>query len=635
VLKILYTCITEEHDIRLVVLAGFVCLFASLTAINFLVRAREVVGSRRLAPAAAAAAVFGAGVWTMHFVAELGFKPGLPIAYDSGLTGLSLLIAVVLTALGLFAAARLRSPTIGGFIIGAAIGGAHYVGIMAMRAPAETRWDLGYVALSLGVGIVLAGAAMRLAWQGPAWRYRLWATMLFVTAICGLHFTAMAAVALIPDPHVPMPAHAISPELLVQLVAAATLGVMTLGLSSSMFEEHLDRCARDEAELLRRSKDHLARAQRIAQMGSFERDLRTDQTIWSDETYRILGLDPNSPPPSKQDLLALVHTDDRAMMEASMAASEHGLVPPPAEFRLLLGDGRIKWIYVETDVIFDNKGNALRRIGAVRDVTELRAARERQKELERQLMHSQKLEALGTLAGGVAHDLNNTLVPIVALSKLVLDELPETSPLRGDIATIIRASERARGLVGQILAFSRKQDLVKQEVDLPRVAREALQMLRATLPATIQLIELISEVPLLYGDPGHLHQVVVNLVTNAAQAIGDGVGKITVRLWAASEMASARPAEDTANAPVVYLSVSDTGCGMDRATLDRVFEPFFTTKEVGMGTGLGLSVVHGIVTSYGGTITVRSKPGEGSEFTLSLPALDRRPQAAQVDALAA
>jgi signal transduction histidine kinase len=297
--------------------------------------------------------------------------------------------------------------------------------------------------------------------------------------------------------------------------------------------------------------------------------------------------------------------------------SPQGIASAPLEYRIIRPDGEVRVVYRENDLLLDETGHPVRRISVFKDVTEAQAAQEREKELERQLMHSQKLEALGTLAGGVAHDLNNTLVPIVALSKLALEELPEESPLRGDIETIIRASERARDLVKQILAFSRKEDLVRKEVDLVRVARDALQMLRASLPATIQIVDRILEVPKVFGDAGELHQVIVNLVTNAAQAIGGGVGKITVTVWAAAERQSS---PDEAG-PAVCLSIADTGCGMDEATVERVFEPFFTTKGVGDGTGLGLSMVHGIVTRHGGRITIRSRPGEGSEFTLWLPAI--------------
>jgi two-component system cell cycle sensor histidine kinase/response regulator CckA len=221
------------------------------------------------------------------------------------------------------------------------------------------------------------------------------------------------------------------------------------------------------------------------------------------------------------------------------------------------------------------------------------------------------------------------LVPILALSKLALDD----SSLHGDIETIVRASERVRDLVKQILAFSRKEDLVKQHVDLTLVTREALQMLRATLPASVDIVEHISEVLPVFGDSGELHQVVVNLVTNAARAIGGEVGGITISVWSTSERQSAP--ETRGIGSVVCLSIADTGCGMDRATLDRVFEPFFRTKGVGSGTGLGLSVVHGIITSHSGTIAIRSNPGEGSEFILSLPALDQDQTTAQIEIAAA
>ena len=158
-------------------------------------------------------------------------------------------------------------------------------------------------------------------------------------------------------------------------------------------------------------------------------------------------------------------------------------------------------------------------------------------------------------------------------------------------------------------------------------------MLRASLPASIQIIEQIGEIPPVFGDEGELHQVVINLMTNAAQAIGGAAGRITVSIWSAAEPPISPHMRDVG--PVVCLSIADTGCGMDEATLNRVFEPFFTTKEVGDGTGLGLSVVHGIVNGHGGRITVRSSLGEGSEFTLSLRAIDQHQRTAQVETVAA
>jgi signal transduction histidine kinase/HAMP domain-containing protein len=255
------------------------------------------------------------------------------------------------------------------------------------------------------------------------------------------------------------------------------------------------------------------------------------------------------------------------------------------------------------------------------DVSVIKKAAAQQRALETQLHHAQKIEALGTLAGGIAHDLNNTLVPILGLSKLTMRRLPEDSRERANLATILEASERARDLVRQILTYSRKEEVTRQTVDLAALVRDALKILRASLPATIDLKEEITAVPPISADPGQLHQILMNLVVNAAQAIGESMGTITVAL----EAAPAKPADGdsgAAAARAVRLAVRDTGCGMDEATKARIFEPFFTTKAVNEGTGLGLSIVHGIIEAHGGTISVASAPGEGTVFTIELPAVE-------------
>ena len=208
-----------------------------------------------------------------------------------------------------------------------------------------------------------------------------------------------------------------------------------------------------------------------------------------------LGVSTDQIEHTKEYFYGFVHPDDCTRVETALRQSRPGIALPPLEYRIVRPDGAERVVYSESELLYDNAGRPISLISAFKDVTEVHVAQKRERDLERQLQHSQKLEALGTLAGGVAHDLNNTLVPILALSRLALDDLPEESPTRADVETIIHASERARDLVKQVLAFSRKQDLLKQEVDLARVAREALQMLRASLPATIQIVERISEVP--------------------------------------------------------------------------------------------------------------------------------------------
>jgi signal transduction histidine kinase len=367
---------------------------------------------------------------------------------------------------------------------------------------------------------------------------------------------------------------------------------------------------------LRESQDRLNRAQRLAQLGSFERDLRTGENILSDEAYRLLGLKTTDPLPRIEEFLERIDLEDRLAYQTAIETAERGLPVEPIEYRLHAFDGSNKCIRLEMDVVHDTDGQPLRRLGTMQDITEIREIEAQRRELEHQLQHSEKLKALGTLAGGIAHDLNNTLLPILALSELLLRETPPDSGAYGDLDTIVQAARRGRGLVQQILAFSRKEDAAKAGVDLAALVRQSLSMLRATMPSTITMEVEIDNVPEILGDAGQLQQVVVNLVTNAAQAVGNEHGTITIGLIAAPPVWANRHAADN---EWLRLSIADSGCGMDSHTVDRIFEPFFTTKEVGEGTGLGLSVVHGIITAHGGSIEVQSTPGMGSIFTVVLP----------------
>jgi signal transduction histidine kinase len=293
---------------------------------------------------------------------------------------------------------------------------------------------------------------------------------------------------------------------------------------------------------------------------------------------------------------------DGGTTAASAAAAHHrarGGIP------YQLRDGR--WMYVDRYDLPDGS-----KIGVWLDITAVKRAEQERLAIEAQLHHAQRLESLGTLAGGIAHDLNNTLVPILALAKTSLRKLEEGSREHANLGLIRQAAERAGALVRQILDFSRKEAPTREAVDLAVLLRSSLRMLGATLPATIHIVETIDAVPSVIADPGQLHQIVVNLVVNAAQAIGDRLGTITVMLGAITEA----PLGSTE----VRLSVGDTGCGMDEATRRRIFEPFFTTKSVGEGTGLGLAVVHGIVVSHGGRVEVASALGAGTRIDIFLPA---------------
>jgi PAS domain S-box-containing protein len=628
----IYGCIVDQHDLRLVALAAVICVFASGTAIDLLARAQQ---GRRLAWSVVAAIIFGSGVWATHFVAELAYEPGLPLGYDIGLTALSFAIAMAMTWLGFGVALRYDAPLLGGSIVGAGVGAMHYVGMAALRLPAIIHWDPAYVASSLVIGMLLSAAAVRVSRAGDGVRQRVMATGLIVAAICGLHFTAMAAAVIVPDPLVLVPDEIVKPKLLAIVIAAVMGLIILLGISGLVaglarnLAREAERLRRSEAQL-RRSERHLARAQELAEIGSFERHSGAE-AMWSDNLYRIFGVDRQSFVINRQSVLALIHPDDRARYESAYDSWFASGQPEPLSFRVVRRDGACRHLVLEADLRREDGGAVTGLFGSVRDVTSAVRADEQRRELQAQLHHSQRLEALGTLAGGIAHDLNNTLVPIVALGKMAMKRLPDGSREQANMVTIQRAGERARDLVQQILAFSRKDAPKRQLVDFVALLRDSLRMSRASLPATIRLEEVIDTVPLVYGDPSQLHQVVINLLVNAGQAIGASMGTITVSLAVDAEAAPSHQSADPPR-PMLRLAVRDTGCGMDEATMQRVFEPFFTTKPVGEGTGLGLSVVHGIVTQHGGRVTVESSVGQGTCVTAYLPGLGEAEEAERLAA---
>jgi diguanylate cyclase (GGDEF)-like protein/PAS domain S-box-containing protein len=365
-----YAGLTEQYDLRLVCLAAVICIVTCLISLNLFIRANDAKRDRSLPWLFVAATIFGAGVWATNFIAELAFEPGFPISYDAGLTTISFLAAIGAVWLGMLVAHRYAAPVEGGTMMGAGIATMHYIGMAALRAPAQQHWDAGYVLASMAVAMTFAAAAMHVLVRRPALGGRLMAAVLLVLGIVGLHFTAMAAVTFVPDPLIVVPGHAVAPTILAIAIATVMVLIAALGLLGVTVDNYL-------AERLRRSEEHLARAQRTAHTGSIEQDLRTGAIEWSEETYRIFGVDPNLPPPVGEAFLALIHPDDRAMCETQWHAHQpaaagrlsdmpHGSL----RFRIVQPGGAVRWIHKESELVFDQHGEAVRWIGTYRDVTE-------------------------------------------------------------------------------------------------------------------------------------------------------------------------------------------------------------------------------------------------------------------------
>jgi PAS domain S-box-containing protein len=257
----------------------------------------------------------------------------------------------------------------------------------------------------------------------------------------------------------------------------------------------------------------------------------------------------------------------------------------------------------------------------VLDLTSRRAAERARAELEDQLRHAQKMDALGTLAGGIAHDFNNILAGIVAYGELIRLDISNPKAVEGHLEQLKLASERARDLVGRILTFSRQQPRVRTPTRIDSAVYDAANLLRSTLPKTICIdVSIDQDAPLVLADATEIHQIIMNLGTNAAHAIAPKAGRISVRLEGVHvDAASAATSTDLQARRYARLSVCDDGTGISAEVLEHVFEPFFTTKPPGKGTGLGLSVVHGIVTEHDGAIRAKSELGRGTEFELYFP----------------
>jgi PAS domain S-box-containing protein len=280
---------------------------------------------------------------------------------------------------------------------------------------------------------------------------------------------------------------------------------------------------------------------------------------------------------------------------------------------LLTKDGKER-VLLYRSLCYEEAGKPPYVIGHAQDITE-------QRQLEMQLQQAQKMQAIGTLAGGIAHDFNNILTAIIGYSELVIDDIPPDSLARENVQEVLVAGHRAKDLVQQILTFSRQGDAERKPLALHRIVKEVLKLLRASLPTTIDIrVHLATTTGEVLANPTQMHQVLMNLGTNAGHAMKDTGGVLEVgldTLQVDEAFVQSHPALKPG--PYARLTVKDTGHGMPPEVLARIFEPFFTTKGVGEGTGMGLSVVHGIIISHGGNITVESDPGIGTTFTIYLP----------------
>ncbi len=375
-----------------------------------------------------------------------------------------------------------------------------------------------------------------------------------------------------------------------------------------------DRNAKENA--LRESEERFALAVAGSDDGIWDWDIATGVQYYSERAQRIYGLTPGPTKRHRSEWRRLVpvHPDDYHEQVNAITDYLAGRTSTyGGEWRILQPDGGYKWIRLRGESVRNAAGLPIRLAGSLSDIDALKreqAARQQ----------SQRLEAVGTLAGGIAHDFNNILGAILGFGEMTLRRSRPGSPMRRDLECIVTAGERGRALVDRILAFSRSSVSERVPVHVEKIARESVELLRPTLHPDVRLeCDFRAELAAIMGDSTQVHQVFGNLATNAAQAMPDGGSlRITLECLSLAQGRSATTGSIEAGDYVV-LTVSDTGGGIAPENRQRIFDPFFTTKEVNVGTGLGLSLVHGIVFELGGAVDVTSTVGEGSTFVVYLP----------------
>lgn len=379
--------------------------------------------------------------------------------------------------------------------------------------------------------------------------------------------------------------------------------------------ETANELLRREIEWCQRIQERLELAQKAGKIGTFEWSIPSNEITWTAELEALYGLVPGSFNGRYDDWIQTLHPDDRRNTEQELWQAVRVGQGLDTEFRIILPNGEIRWIAVKSSLFHDLTGKPMRMIGIHMDITE-------KKQLEAQFLRAQRLESLGTLASGIAHDLNNILSPILMGAQLLPLKFPDVNDqTRQMIKTIETSAQRGAGLVKQILSFARGVEGKRVSLQMSHLLLEIRKIIQQTLPKFIDIYTDISpDLWMILGDVTQMHQVFMNLCVNARDAMPEGgVLQISAENLLLDEQ-YARMHLDANVGPYVVVTVTDTGTGIPPDILHRIFDPFFTTKEIGKGTGLGLSAVLGIVKSHGGFVDVQSEVNKGSTFKVYLPA---------------
>jgi len=406
-------------------------------------------------------------------------------------------------------------------------------------------------------------------------------------------------------------------------------GVVLISLLAILFwNRRLNREVRERRQVeaaLKESQGQLMEAQHLAGIGTWSHDPASGKLTWSPEMFRIFGRSPESAEPDLEECSQAIHADQRQAFVQTWQRALETNEPFEMEHWVQGADGKSRYIVCRGAPVENGQGaKGQTYIGTCQDITQRKQQEEKRMQFDAQIRQAQKLESLGVLAGGIAHDFNNILMAIMGNAEMTLLDLPANSPTREGVTDILRASRRAADLCAQMLAYSGRGTFVLKRINLAALVEDMMQMLKVAIAKkATPHFDFGEDLPPVEADPTQMRQVIMNLITNASEALSDQVGDIFVSI---KQQRCHRAFFDDmfmgdhlAGGIYVVLEVRDSGCGMTAETHSRIFEPFYSTKF--SGRGLGMAAVLGIIRSHKGTINVQSEKDQGSTFTVYLPAI--------------
>lgn len=600
-----------HHQLAFVVLSIIVAILGSWTALDLQRQVRAHGGRVRLYWLSATAFAMGLSIFSMHFIAMLGFDAGMPVSYDLWLTLGSLLLAIAATSFA-FISVQVAEPSrirlaLAGLAMGLGICFMHYMGMAAMRAPATLSYDPWLVAASFAIAITVSWVALVAALSRPNLTVRLVGAVVLGLAIASMHYTAMAAASFTPTPDAVFESGGLDQLSLAIWVGTGTMTLLFFALVSAMFDRRFEALALREAAAIATREAHLREvltrmpiAVAVVPRGADDRIIFSNSLAWD----MWDGMHPARLPLNDiegRPLAPAEHPFQRAVSDGAPCSGQLVCLAQP--------DGRKTYLELSAAPLPAVAGKSEEVILTAQDVT----ARQ---EAEQALQQSQKLETIGHLTGGVAHDFNNLLTPIVGGLDMLRRDPAMGARAKRVIEGALQASNRAATLVQRLLAFARRQALQPRPTDMSAVLAGVRELIQRSVGPSIEVS--VDAEPNLVArvDPAQLELAILNLAVNSRDAMPDG-GVISIS--ACAEELRAGEIEQLPAGRYVRLSVEDTGVGMDEPTLRRAVEPFFTTKGAGKGTGLGLSMVHGLAAQSSGAMRLWSRPGQGTRAELWLP----------------